>query len=957
MTVARGGQADALLDRDAELSALAELVDRAARGRGGVLLIEGAAGIGKTCLLRGSEDMVDPARARVLRARGGELERSFAFGIAAQLVAPALAELDAEQRASVLAGAGELAVPALEPRDAAEMRAADAQSVLHARVYGLYWLCAGLAMRRPLILIVDDAHWADDASSEWLLFLARRVEDLPVTLILGARPFRLGSWPASLALLRGDPQVSVLRPEPLSRQATGVLIERLLGGDVEEAFTAACHRITGGNPFLLVELGAAVRADGIAPTAANAGRIDALAPDGITRSVVVRLGRMSREAQALASAVAVLGGEADLRHAAAVASLDAATAAVAADALASAELLDRGRPLRLIHPIVRSVLYAELPDGVRAQLHGRAADVLGADGADPDAVASHLLASEPAGRPATVDVLTRAAEHALGRGATGTACAYLTRALGEPPAESQRVAVLRRLAVVETNLGDPSAAEHARRAMELTPDWRARAELALDLSYGLVVAGRFSEAVAVLERTIAETREMDRDLGWLLQAQAVSWSRIDPANASVARRYLAGVPRDLPGSTRGQRAILAELAYSALTAGEPVEAVADLAERALAGGRLIDEQPPGSLLTQNVLWTLVLCDRHEFPRAAYDRLIAHAAQEGWVIAFALVAQRRSALHHLRGDMADALADIHAAVAAATDFGPSLIPPMLFGSLSGLLLDAGDTEGAAGAYASSGIGENIPKLTPFLTLIATRAGQRLARGDAEGGIDDLLAAQDILTQSGTTNPAGTHYRSSAALALAQMGRRDDAKRLAADELTDARRFGARSGLGIALRAAGVIEGGAAGVNYLRQAIVELERSPARLEHARALAALGAALRRNGKRAEAQRLLREALDLADRCGAKRVAEQAREELVISGARPRRARMTGVHALTPSERRVAQLAAEGLTNRQIAQALFVSHATVVTHLSHCYQKLDISSRDKLAPALEDQREAEGL
>jgi DNA-binding CsgD family transcriptional regulator len=959
MTVAntRGGQAGALLDRDAELRALAELVDRVACGRGGVLLIEGAAGIGKTSLLRGVEELADSARARVLRARGGELEQSFAFGLAAQLLGPALAELDAEERASVVAGAGELGVPALEPRDAPETRAADAQSVLHARVYGLYWLCVGLAMRQPLILIVDDAQWADDPSSQWLLFLARRVEDLPVSLILGARSFSAGNWPASLALLRSDPQVSVLRPKPLSRQVTGALIERLFDGDVEDSFIGACHRVTGGNPFLLVELVAAIRADGIAPTAAHAGRIDALAPDGITRSVVVRLGRMSREAQALASAVAVLGAEADFRHAAAVASLDDATAAPAADALVSAELLDRGRPLRLIHPIVRSVLYAELPDGVRAQLHRRAADVLGPDGADPDAVAAHLLASEPAGQPATVDVLTRAAERALSRGATETACAYLQRALGEPPADSQRVAVLRRLAVVETNLGDLAAAEHARRAMKLTPDLRARAELAVDLSYGLALGGRFNEAVAVLERAIAETRAEDRDLGWLLQAQAVSWSRVDPANAPVVRRYLAGVPRDLPGSTRGQRAILAELAYSALTAAEPVEVVADLAQRALAGGRLLDEQPAGSLMVQNVLWTLVLCDRHEFPRAVYDRLIVQYAEQGWAIAFALVAQRRSGLRHFRGEMADALADIHAAVAAATGFGPSLVPPMLFGSLSGLLLDVGDTEGAAGAYASSGIGEDIPKLMPFLTLIASRARQRLARGDTDAGIDDLLTAQYVLIQAGMTNPAGTHYRSVAALALARTGRRDDAQRLVAGELSDARRFGAPSAVGVALRAAGVIEGGAGGIDYLRQAIAELERSPARLEHARALAALGGALRRNGKRAEAQRALREALDLADRCGAKPVAEQAREELVISGARPRRARMTGVEALTPSEWRVAQLAAEGLTNRQIAQALFISHATVVTHLSHCYQKLDIGSREKLATVLADQREAEGL
>ena len=163
------------------------------------------------------------------------------------------------------------------------------------------------------------------------------------------------------------------------------------------------------------------------------------------------------------------------------------------------------------------------------------------------------------------------------------------------------------------------------------------------------------------------------------------------------------------------------------------------------------------------------------------------------------------------------------------------------------------------------------------------------------------------------------------------------------------FGAHSTLGISLRAAGLIEGGSGrGSENLREAVAHLERSPARLELARARADLGAALRRAGKRREAQQELRAALDLADRCGGKAVAEHARSELLITGARPRRARIGGVEALTASERRVAQLAADGLTNRQIAQALFVSQPTVVTHLSHSYQKLDISSRDQLPGAL---------
>jgi DNA-binding NarL/FixJ family response regulator len=143
---------------------------------------------------------------------------------------------------------------------------------------------------------------------------------------------------------------------------------------------------------------------------------------------------------------------------------------------------------------------------------------------------------------------------------------------------------------------------------------------------------------------------------------------------------------------------------------------------------------------------------------------------------------------------------------------------------------------------------------------------------------------------------------------------------------------------------VIEDGARGVELLRDAVAQLERSPARLEHARALADLGSAIRRSGKRREAQQLLRQALDLASSCGGRVVAQRAREELKITGARPRRERISGVDSLTASERRVAQLAANGLTNREIAQALFVSLPTVVTHLGHCYQKLDISSRQEL-------------
>jgi DNA-binding CsgD family transcriptional regulator len=265
-----------------------------------------------------------------------------------------------------------------------------------------------------------------------------------------------------------------------------------------------------------------------------------------------------------------------------------------------------------------------------------------------------------------------------------------------------------------------------------------------------------------------------------------------------------------------------------------------------------------------------------------------------------------------------------------------------------LLEAGDIRAAQDALAQSGFETAIPEIWQFLTLWVSRGRLRLAQGDAQSALDDMLTAQEIGGRYGIANPALAPCGSIAALALARLGRGAEARDVVAAELAVARRFGAPGTLGIVLCAAGLIEGADAGIQNLREAVANLARSPAQLQHARALAELGAALRRAGARREAQEHLRQALDLADRCGGKAVADQARAELVITGARPRRRRIAGVESLTPSERRVAELAAQGMTNRQIAQSLFVSHPTVVTHLSHCYQKLDIRSRDQLSGAL---------
>jgi DNA-binding CsgD family transcriptional regulator len=942
-----GQQAGELLERDEELSAIADLVARTSDGRGSALLIEGEAGIGKTRLLDAVVEVARDAPVRVLRARGGELERSFPFGIAASLLTREVARLEGEQRDFVLSGAASLALGVVDPRVHPEVFAAGSEDALVARLHGLYWLCAGLVSETPLVLVVDDAHWADDPSLQWLLFLARRLGDMPLSLALAARPSSAGDWPEPLSLLRDEAQVSVVTPHVLSETASTIVVRRVLDADAEQAFCGACHAASGGNPFYLRELIAAVHADGIPPTAESASQVRSLAPEGIGRSVLVRLGRMSDAAGALARCVAVLGAGAELRHAAKLAELEVDAAEAAADALVAAGLLDAGRPLRLAHPVVRTTLYAELPQGARSRLHRRAASMLAADGADLDAVAAHLLAAEPRDESWAIDVLSQAATRAMARGAPATAAAYLRRAFTEPASPVQRASLLHHLGVAESLAGDAGGADALREAMRLARSPRQRAEIALDLSSAHMLTGRFGEAVSALDEAIEQTDD-DPELRWRLAGRLIGMARMDGAFTDLAQRHVARLPRDLHGITHGERLVLAHHAVADVMAGEHVEQVAELATRALRDFRLAAEEPAMSPSLLLAIFALVLSERHELAGQAFDWLLDRTRREGAPVAFALVCSMRSQLRYYGGAIPDAIADARAAIEANRHFGWKVGVPSLYANLINALLEAGDLAGAEQALASSGLGEELPEMLLFCDLSRSRGRLRLAQGNTEAGIADLLAGHRLLSRFGIPNPAGMYCRSTAAVALARLNRRSEAVALAADELAAAQRFGAPGAIGVCLRAVGVVEGGGAGIAFLRDAVAHLERSPARLEHARALVDLGAALRRDGARRDAREVLRQGLDLADRCGGRVVADQARAELLIAGARPRRARISGADALTASELRVAQLAAEGLTNREIAQALFVSHPTVVTHLSHCYAKLGINNRQQLASVL---------
>jgi DNA-binding CsgD family transcriptional regulator len=343
---------------------------------------------------------------------------------------------------------------------------------------------------------------------------------------------------------------------------------------------------------------------------------------------------------------------------------------------------------------------------------------------------------------------------------------------------------------------------------------------------------------------------------------------------------------------------------------------------------------------------LAMADEEE-ALALYDAALGHARLSGSVAAFAAAKFFRAQALFLRGDLAEAETDAGEAAAACREWGFHLLDAFIY-IQTDALMEQGRLDEAADVSAEAGLGEpGLEDDAPTYTFRGSRARLLMLRGDVEAGLEELLDAGRRFESVGGRNPAFMPWRSEAALALLQLGRAEEAGPLAREELELARAWGAPRALGAALRAAGLVEGGKDGLTLLREAVEVLSDSPAKLEQAKARTEL-AALRRANHRAQARDQLRRAVELATICGASPLAARAESELLATGGRPRRIALSGLESLTPSERRVAEMAAEGPTNREIAQALFVTPKTVEVHLSSVYRKLGISSRSHLAGAL---------
>lgn len=917
-----------LLERENELATLeAVLTD------GGVLVIEGGAGIGKTSLLAAAAERAAALGHEVLRARGSELEAGFAFGVVRQLFERRLALASGDERRALLAGPVSAAEPVLTGKPGEGAATDTSFAVLN----GLYWLAVNFAAVRPLLIAVDDAHWADLPSLRCLAYFAPRVEGLALGLIVAVRPSRPSEESPALAAIRAE--ASVVRPRLLSEAAAADLVRAAAGNHVSVEACAALWQASGGNPFYLTELLRGVEASGSPVENVR---------DRVTRHVAARIHRLDPDALRLAQAVAVLGDGCELRQAALLAGLGFETGAHLAAALVQLEILGADTPPRFLHPIVRDSVEASLAGDERDTAHRGAARLLHRDGAPPGRVGAHLLAVQPSADPWVVARLREAAADAVDRGAPQAAPALLERALAEPPPAAERVALLRELGRAEELAGQDAALAHLAEARDLTEDRRQRAEIGLQLARAQANLFHWVEAVDVSESTLAELGDQDPDLRAELEAEVVV------AGLRVARRAPLVPPalERLAGHQHSGAAMVDYLLAQGMVRfwieGRPAADVRAPLEQAFTSPSSVtknwDTRGPA-------IWALVFAEGYDTAQAVLESMRAEAERTGSARGLFTTFMTVGLLGVRLGALPEADAAARIALRALEGLGFARGLRLLASVLIDIAIEAGQLDEAESVLDLLRWTELSAELSTVIVL-AARARLRLAQGRSAEALADFEKVQALYSPETwgleMHDNGFVHARAGAALALLQLGERQRAREFAGQELARARAFGAPRALGVALRVAGLTHGDDVGIALLEESVVVLRGSPAQLERGHSLCELGAAQRRSGHRAAAREPLSEALDIAARCGARALAAQAREELRASGARPRNEWRTGVEALTPSELRVARLAAEGRTNREIAQALYVTLKTVEGHLARVFDKLEIAGRGELAQGL---------
>ncbi|MCW2925924.1 MAG: transcriptional regulator, LuxR family [Thermoleophilia bacterium] len=896
-----------------------------ADGSGRLLLWEGRPGAGKSRLAAEALERAAADGWKVLRAAGGELESQHDFTVVRQ----ALALRDAHD-------------PEVHPGDEAAL------------LHDAFWTLADLTDGGPVALLVDDAHWADALSLAWLAHVARRLDELPIVVLLTARP----GGPASIdRLALSGVRVAV---ERLSVAGARSLVEwQWPDREPTVAFVEACHSATGGTPFLLLELLRALRAAGIEPDDAGATHAVEVTPERVRAWVAVRLDGLGAEACALAQAAALLEPGSPLARIARVADVAQASALPLAGVLAREAILRPPPDTHLVHPLVRAAVRCTIDASALDAMRRRTSDALAQEHATADQVALPLVDAVPSADRVVLDRLVAGAVRALERGLPDLEVRLLERAEREgcPLEAPERAALLRMLGAAVARTGGDGADRWFLAAAEVEPDAVLRARDSLSLGRARFARGEFEaalEAFAVGQAVSEGVGDVELDLeleaGWASSVVFTPLAR-EPDSQARLRRL---VSRSGQPATSAERIAMAHMAGLEMLMAGNAASTRELVDAAWGGGALLAAAGP----EEPALWAVTaaafgLGDLDLVVEVA-DATEAAATHLGAPLARAAACCVRSFARYQRGELAACIEDCEVSLrlgstADGTNRGTFL--PVAVGTLARALLATGDLAAARAMVDLDADHEAVwSRQLTFVPILAARAELLQAGGDASGALEAWLsvgAHERGLIGRDLNSAYMGGWRFGAVDALLALGRRGEAGELADEELAASQAWGQARGVARATRARATVDG-PAGLEDLERAVAQFAAAGLRLDEAAARIAHGAQLRAAGRRTDALAVLREGLDRADRIGARVLADRAREELLVLGARPRRQRTAGVAALTATERRVAMLVAEGRTNREVAEHLVVTMHAIRYHLRNVYAKLGLSERDGLAEAL---------
>ncbi|MFC5723460.1 AAA family ATPase [Streptomyces gamaensis] len=900
-----------LIGRAEELACLSRCFDRARTGTGQAVVLRGPAGIGRSALLDAAVERMAGRGAAVRRCSGREGD-------------------GARTRMRELFGTD---LPETPDGDAGTVHGF--HRALYARIR------RESATAAPLVLAVDDAQWCDERTLRALDFVLRRADTLPLYILLAQRTECAGPALPVLEELLAQDRCAALDLPPLTREdAARVARDRLGPGAPRERVLRAAEA-SGGNPRLLTRL------------TARGAHGEVLLAASATAFLAGRPGHVRQLARALAvlghagpDVLGALSGVTGSRLDAALETLRRGGAVTVAFGTA------RHGPRYTMPGPVRSAVLAESGPDRLQQLRARAARVLNDAGRPAAEVADQLVLLRELREPWMLAVLREAAAEAPGPATTRAAVRYLRRVLAAGITGAQRTGVRLELARTAARVAPATALWHLRKALAETPGARQRATVAVE--YGMTAFGTrnapdatraLHEALDALHGELGEDpAPADAELRTSLRSALLVTAVNEKGTMAAAREWADAwpVPR---GDSPAERQLLSVQSSLAALDGRPARQAAALARRALK----VEDPSPAGWWVLGASLVLALADETDEALAGLGRALSasRARFEPWMRVAALAG--RSQVLHETGEVAAAAEAAREAVGLlGQEHVPAQAMPHI--ALGTALLAQGRAELADTVLDRALRPDLREHIWEWHHYLYAKGRVRRALGDLDGALELWLRCGRSLDEAGVTNPVLAPWWLPATTTLAGRGRTREAAELVATARERAQRWGTPRAIGLGLLAAGVTAEGRARLELLSQSVDALAACPARLDRAKAEYQLGCELLRYDDAPAARRHLRSAIELATRCGYHTLSSLARTVLVAAGGRMRQLTAGPADCLTDGERRVALLARDGASNREIAEALFITSRTVEMHLTNVYRKLGVRGRAELPAALAD-------